>query len=183
MPHMTCVHWVCFTLGFKMHSLLYCSELPYYTVEWCFPAKELHTVGILTLNVAFKSVQNAVSKLDAGKRTVQKQSYRTTIDAEHNRGDSLQTAVLIKDKCLPGVKFTFIAFLPRASLTVLSAVISGLFVFAVGWPQFSWFFLSWRERVHNSLKLPMGRFLIVRPSILLSDLFIFILDVHNLMAH
>lgn len=77
-------------------------------------------------------MQNAVSKLDTGKRTVQKQSYRTTIDAEHNRGDSLQTAVLIKDKCLPGVKFIFIAFLPRTSLTVLSAVISGLFVFAEG---------------------------------------------------
>lgn len=58
-------------------------------------------------------------------------SYRTTIDA--GQGDaSLQTAVVMKDKYRPGVKFSFIAFLPRTSFTVLSAVIWGLFVFAVG---------------------------------------------------
>lgn len=87
--------------------------------------------------------------------------------------------MLIKDKCLPGVKFHFIAFSPRTSLTVLSAVISGLFVFVQGGHNSAGsFVLSFleRERVHNSLKLPMGHFLIAHPSVLLSDLFIFILD-------
>lgn len=30
--------------------------------------------------------------------------------------------------------------------------------FSGGWPQFSWFFLSWRERLHNCLKISMGHF-------------------------
>lgn len=91
--------------------------------------------------------------------------------------------MLIKDKRLSGLKLPFIAFWPRTSFIVLSAVISGLFVFCGGWPQFSWFFLSWRERLHNCLKISMGHVLIVLLSALLSSVFIFILDVHSLAAH
>lgn len=90
--------------------------------------------------------------------------------------------MLLEDKCLPAVKFHFIAFLPRTSLSVLSAVISGLFVFAEGGPNSAGSFFP-EERVHNSLKTPMRHSQIVHPSILLSDVFIFLLDVRNVAAH
>lgn len=61
---------VCMCIGCVSHLALKCVDywtsqgLQYYTLQRCFPAEELHTLALLTLNVAFKSAESSQSDQD-----------------------------------------------------------------------------------------------------------------------
>lgn len=142
------------------HSALKCVQ--YYTLQKCFPAKELHSryIDCQHLMCPLK-----VCRMQSARSTVVRGQYWSGATEPHwcragQRGGSLQTAVVMKDKCLPGVKFPFYCFLAQDIIHCLICCYVRLICFWEGWPEFSWFFLFWRERLHNSLKAPMRNFLI-----------------------
>lgn len=75
-------------------------------------------------------------------------------------------------------KIPFYCFLAQDIVHCVICRYLRVILFCRVWPQFSWFFLFWRERVHLSLKILMG----LSPIEHLSVLLIFILDVHSLAA-